>query len=144
VAQELIRGEVHDDNAYVLGGVAGHAGLFSTVDDLHSFASAFARGHREGHVVFSKDIVDEFVGAKTSVKLGWDTPSPEGSQAGRSFSKHAIGHLGYSGGSLWMDLEKDVHIVLLTNRVHPTSQNEAIKAFRPKIHDAIFEELIRV
>ncbi|HEX5037761.1 MAG TPA: serine hydrolase [bacterium] len=139
----LIRGEVHDDNAYTLGGVAGHAGLFSTVDDLHAFADAFARGHREGHALFSKDIVDEFVGAKTSAKLGWDTPSPEGSQAGRYFSRHAIGHLGYSGGSLWMDLEKDFHVVLLTNRVHPTSQNEAIKAFRPKIHDLIFEELIR-
>jgi CubicO group peptidase (beta-lactamase class C family) len=125
----LIRGEVHDDNAYALGGVAGHAGLFSNVDDLHRFLLAV----REG-----------WGGAKkTDAKLGWDVPEPKNSQAGKYFSKTSIGHLGFSGCSMWMDLDQDFHVILLTNRVHPSSQNEAIKEFRPKIHDLIFEEMIR-
>ena len=137
--KKIVRGEVHDDNAYVLGGVAGHAGIFSHVDDLHAFLKAFAQGYKNGHGLFSKDLVQEFVGPEVAIKLGWDTPSSESSQAGKYFSKHTIGHLGYSGCSMWMDLEKDFHVVLLTNRVHPTSKNEAIKEFRPKIHNAIYE-----
>jgi len=124
----LLRGEVHDDNCYALGGVAGHAGLFSQVDDLHRFL-LWIRGE------FRRD-------AKTDRTLGWDKPEIKNSQAGKHFSKHSIGHLGYSGCSMWMDLEKDFHVVLLTNRVHPSSKNDAIKQFRPKIHDSIFEELI--
>jgi CubicO group peptidase (beta-lactamase class C family) len=125
----VLRGEVHDDNAYTLGGVAGHAGLFSNVDDLHRFLLAV----REG-----------WGGAKkTDAKLGWDVPEPKNSQAGKYYSKNSIGHLGYSGCSMWMDLEQDFHVILLTNRVHPTSKNEAIKAFRPKIHDSIYEQLIQ-
>jgi CubicO group peptidase (beta-lactamase class C family) len=145
---KLIRGEVHDDNAYTLGGVAGHAGLFSHVDDLHRFLSAFQKN------------------AGKDAQLGWDAPEPQNSplpahasrdflahpppagtrarsQAGKYFSKNSIGHLGYSGCSMWMDLEQDFHVILLTNRVHPTSKNEAIKEFRPRIHDAVYEELIK-
>ena len=124
--KKIIRGEVHDDNAYTLGGVTGHAGLFSTVDDLHRFLITFKK---------EKEAV--------KLKLGWDTPSEGSSQAGRYFSKNSIGHLGYTGCSFWMDLEQDFHIILLTNRVHPSAQNEAIKKFRPRIHDLIYEELIK-
>lgn len=138
----LLRGEVHDDNAYVLGGVAGHAGLFSHVDDLHHFLLAFREGFQKGHALFPQELVQECVGPKVSIKMGWDTPSPENSQVGKNFSKNSIGHLGYSGCSMWMDLEKDFHVILLTNRVHPSSKNEAIKEFRPRIHDLIYEELI--
>ncbi len=140
--KKLIRGEVHDDNAYALGGVAGHAGLFSTVDDLHQFLTAIETAVREGHPLFPRELVEEFIGPKTRIKLGWDTPSEEGSQAGRYFSKNSIGHLGYSGCSFWADLDRGFHVILLTNRVHPTAANEKIKEFRPKIHDLI-EELMR-
>lgn len=141
--KKLIRGEVHDDNAYTLGGVAGHAGLFSTVDDLHRFLTAFEKGYRGQHPLLSQDLVQEFVGPKVKIKLGWDTPSQENSQAGKYFSKNSIGHLGYTGCSFWADLDQDFHVILLTNRVHPSSKNEAIKQFRPKIHDLIYEELIK-
>ena len=139
---KIICGEVHDDNAYTLGGVAGHAGLFSTVDDLHLFLTGIEKGIRGEHPHFSRDLFDEFLGPKVKTKLGWDTPSLENSHAGHYFSKNSIGHLGYSGCSFWTDLDQDFHIILLTNRVHPTSQNESIKQFRPKIHDLIFEELL--
>ncbi|HSA58457.1 MAG TPA: serine hydrolase domain-containing protein [bacterium] len=127
--KKIIRGEVHDDNAYTLGGVAGHAGLFSNVDDLHRFLLAIreARGGAK----------------KNDAKLGWDTPDAENSQAGKYFSKNSIGHLGYSGCSMWMDRDQDFHVILLTNRVHPSSKNEAIKQFRPRIHDFLYEQLIQ-
>lgn len=141
--KKLIVGEVHDDNAYMLGGVAGHAGLFSTVDDLHAFLSAFEVGYRMGHRLFSQDAVLKFVGAERNIKLGWDTPALENSQAGSYFSKNSIGHLGYTGCSMWADLEKDFHVILLTNRVHPSAQNDRIKEFRPKIHGLLNETLLR-
>jgi CubicO group peptidase (beta-lactamase class C family) len=73
--------------------------------------------------------------------MGWDTPSEEASSAGRYFSKESVGHLGFTGTSLWMDLEKDVIAVLLTNRIHPTRNNEQIRAFRPRIHDAVMRAI---
>jgi len=142
--KKLLRGEVHDDNAYALGGVAGHAGLFSHVDDLHAFLLAVRQSVQGGHDLFPQEEMLEFVGPKSKIKLCWDTPSPEDSQAGRHFSKNAIGHLGYTGCSFWIDFEKDFHVVLLTNRVHPSSKNESIKQFRPQIHDLIYENLINI
>ena len=71
--------------------------------------------------------------------LGWDTPTPETSSAGRHISARAVGHLGFTGTSLWIDLERDAHVILLTNRVHPRRDNEAIKALRPAVHDAVLE-----
>lgn len=139
---KLIRGEVHDDNAYVLGGVAGHAGLFSTADDLHRFLVTIEQALREGHPLLPQELATDFLGPKVKLKLGWDTPLLDGSQAGKYFSRNSIGHLGYTGCSFWADLEMDFHVILLTNRVHPSSQNEAIQSFRPKIHDVIYEELI--
>lgn len=141
--KKLIRGEVHDDNAYTLGGVAGHAGLFSNVDDLHTFLTTFEKGYRGRHPLFPHDGMQELVGPKVKARLGWDMPSLTGSQAGKYFSKNSIGHLGYSGCSFWADLEQDFHIILLTNRVHPTAENEKIKEFRPLIHDLIFDEMIQ-
>lgn len=140
---KTIRGEVHDDNAYALGGVAGHAGLFSTADDVHIFARAIETAARQDHPLFPQDLLMDFIGPKVKFKLGWDTPSSENSQAGRFFSKNSIGHLGYTGCSLWIDLDQEFHVILLTNRVHPSSQNEAIKAFRPQIHDILYEEFAR-
>ena len=141
--KRLIRGEVHDDNAYALGGIAGHAGLFSTIDDLHRFLSFLEKGLREQDPFLSMELLHEFIGPKMPIKLGWDTPSVSDSQAGGHFSKNSIGHLGYSGCSFWADLDKDFHVVLLTNRVHPSSDNETIKVFRPHLHNVIYEHFIQ-
>ncbi len=119
-----IAGEVNDDNAYALGGVAGHAGLFSTVDDLDVFLK---------HIRALK--------SKPEIALGWDTPTMP-SQSGQHFSQNSLGHLGYTGTSFWIDLERDFHVILLTNRTYPTPDNEKIKTFRPKLHDLIYKTLI--
>ena len=78
---------------------------------------------------------------RTTRALGFDTPAETGSSAGRYFSPKSVGHLGFTGTSFWLDLEKDLLVILLTNRVHPTRANEKIKSFRPLIHDLIFQEL---
>ncbi len=141
--KRLLRGEVDDDNAYALGGVAGHAGLFSNVDDLHRFLRHIEISHEHENSFFGREYLQEFIGPKVKVKLGWDTPDPANSQAGKYFSKNSIGHLGFTGCSFWADLDQGFHVILLTNRVHPTAGNDKIKEFRPKIHDTIYEELIR-
>ena len=138
----VIQGEVHDDNAYVMGGVAGHAGLFSNAKDVLKFAECMLRS---GEPLFKRETVELFARresqpAGTTRALGWDTPS-QPSQSGKYLSTRAYGHLGYTGTSLWIDLEKDLAVVLLTNRTWPDNKNEAIKKWRPIIHDAVAEEL---
>jgi CubicO group peptidase (beta-lactamase class C family) len=73
--------------------------------------------------------------------LGWDTPAPQGSSSGRYFSEKTVGHLGFTGTSMWMDLEQDVLVIFLTNRIHPTRKNEKIKAFRPVLHNLVMQEI---
>ena len=138
----LIQGEVQDENASVLGGVAGHAGLFSTAEDLARFAHAMLNG---GHPILRADTVELFTRREsapegTSRALGWDTPSPP-SQSGKYFSARSFGHLGYTGTSLWIDPERQLSITLLTNRTWPDCQNQAIKQVRPAFHDAVVEAL---
>lgn len=144
---KVLCGEVHDDNAFAMGGVAGHAGLFSSAPDVHRFLGFLGRCRRGAEPGFLPPaVVREFLEAdrrpagQTHV-LGWDTPSPAGSAAGRGFSSRTVGHLGFTGVSLWWDLERDVHVVFLTNRVHPSRDNEAIREFRPLAHDAVMEGL---
>jgi CubicO group peptidase (beta-lactamase class C family) len=145
----LIQGDVQDENASVLGGVAAHAGLFSNVADLLRFAgeivSAGARSSPNGAPnLFEAATVKQFTQrqgpAGSSRALGWDTPSAN-SSAGSHFSGHTIGHLGFSGCSLWIDLEAAVAIVLLTNRTWPDRKNQLIREVRPAFHDAIREAL---
>jgi serine-type D-Ala-D-Ala carboxypeptidase len=138
----IIQGEVHDENAWVMGGVAGHAGVFSTVADLLKFSALMLRG---GAPLFSRDTVALFTARLsrphgTSRALGWDTPSPP-SQSGKYFSPRSFGHLGYTGTSLWIDRDRDFAIALLTNRVWPDCKSEAIKNVRPAVHDGIIEAL---
>jgi serine-type D-Ala-D-Ala carboxypeptidase len=138
----IIRGEVQDENAFVLGGVAGHAGLFSTAEDLARFANAMLDGGRpilrpETVAFFTRR---ESAPAGTSCALGWDTPSAP-SQSGKYFSPSSFGHLGYTGTSLWIDSKRQLSITLLTNRTWPDSSNQAIKQVRPKFHDAVIEAL---
>lgn len=146
----VLQGAVHDQNAFAMGGVAGHAGLFSTAEDLHTFVYQMItcwRGHSEW---IRPEIVRDFLDfthlgllEDASHLCGWDTPRFTNSQAGHHFSAQSIGHLGYTGCSVWVDLQKQWWVVLLTNRVHPTPTNEKIRSFRPQLHDAIYECLFR-
>lgn len=140
-----IQGEVQDENAWVLDGVAGHAGVFSNVPDLLRFAEGVLHSYAGGSGIFKREPVELFSQRQapegSSQALGWDTPSAVGSSAGRYFSSKSIGHLGYSGCSLWIDLEAQVAAVLLTNRTWPDRKSQAIKQVRPAFHDAVRESL---
>jgi CubicO group peptidase (beta-lactamase class C family) len=140
----IIQGEVQDENASVLGGVAPQAGLFSTAEDLAKFAHSMLNGGRpilrpETVALFTRR---ESAPAGTTRALGWDTPS-SASQSGRYFSPQSFGHLGYTGTSLWIDPTRQLSITLLTNRTWPDCTNQAIKQVRPKFHDAVIEALDR-
>jgi CubicO group peptidase (beta-lactamase class C family) len=144
----LLTGEVHDENAGALGGVAAHAGLFGTAPAVGRFARAVLQAltRRDGGADAALPLARQFA-AKTGVPgssraLGWDTMLVT-SSCGTRLSPRAIGHTGFTGTSLWIDPEKDVYVVLLTNRVHPTRSNEAIRPIRPRVHDAVVEELDR-
>jgi CubicO group peptidase (beta-lactamase class C family) len=144
--KRLIRGEVHDENAWVMGGVAGHAGLFGTAGDLAAFSRMLLAGGRVNAMqILKRETIAEFTRAWPAAEgpargLGWDKPS-EPSSCGRHFSASSYGHLGFTGTSLWIDPEKDLFVILLTNRVHPTRTNEAIRQVRPAVHDAVAEAL---
>ena len=138
----IIQGEVYDENASVLGGVAAQAGVFAPAHDVAVFANAMLNGgqpilHPETLAVFTRR---EPSPAGTSRALGWDTPSSP-SQSGKYFSPHSFGHLGYTGTSLWIDAERQLSVTLLTNRTWPDASNKAIKEIRPKFHDAVVEAL---
>ena len=140
----VIQGEVHDENASVLGGVAPHAGLFASAEDLAVFAHALVAG---GRAILRPETVALFTARQssplnTSRALGWDTPSSP-SQAGKYFSPNSFGHLGYTGTSLWIDPERQLSVTLLTNRTWPDCSNQAIKQFRSKFHDAVVESVAR-
>ncbi|WP_319404850.1 serine hydrolase domain-containing protein [uncultured Desulfosarcina sp.] len=143
VRNRLLVGEVHDDNAWFAGGIDGHAGLFGTAEAVFQLLRLLVadwRG-RSSAPIFSEPILcDIFHGAgKNPLPLGFDRPSVENSSAGRYFSANTIGHLGFTGVSFWMDLDKEICIVLLTNRVHPFRWNTRLGQFRPHIHDRIME-----
>lgn len=143
----LVRGEVHDENAYALGGVAGHAGLFSTARDLAILLQTLLNGGAYGDTRIVKPAtVSLFVERANLVQgssraLGWDTPSPP-SSSGRFFSKESFGHTGFTGTSVWVDRKRRLFVVFLTNRVHPTRQNIKIREVRPKVHDAVMRALL--
>jgi CubicO group peptidase (beta-lactamase class C family) len=140
----VIQGEVQDENACLLGGAAGHAGLFSHVPDLLRFAREILLAHSGKGCLFNADTVERFARRQgplgSSRALGWDTPS-EPSSSGRYFSPASIGHLGFSGCSLWMDLEAGIAVALLTNRTWPDRANQLIRQVRPAFHDAIRQSL---
>lgn len=145
--KKVLQGEVHDDNAWALGGYSGHAGLFSDAEGVYAIASML-REHYLGmrRDFFRPETVREFFKRQDIVKasdwaLGWDTRALEGSSAGKYFSRSSVGHTGFTGTSMWMDLDKDVIAIFLSNRVHPKRDNDKMKRFRPMIHDAIMEEL---
>lgn len=142
---KVLQGQVHDDNAWAAGGIEGHTGVFAPAADL---------------LLFSKKILGTFFTPQTKAKmwqrvplssqsgevcertLGWDTPSLERSSVGKRMSRNSVGHWGFTGTSLWLDLDRNWAVVLLTNRVHPTRENHLIKDFRPRFHDALYEDLL--
>lgn len=143
----LLRGEVHDENAAAMGGVAGHAGLFGTADSVLAVSGAWLQSYHGRESILDGDLVRQFTTRQeyadpSSWALGWDTPSAP-SSSGSSFSARSFGHLGYTGTSLWIDPQRELEVVLLSNRVHPSRRNEKIKAFRPYIHDLVYREFVR-
>jgi CubicO group peptidase (beta-lactamase class C family) len=152
----IIKGTVHDENAWKLGGVSGHAGLFSTAGDLARFAQWLLERRRrtadDGVGAPSADlrrlspsVVREFTRRQglptgSSRALGWDTPS-ENSSAGTKLGAQAFGHTGFTGTSIWIDPEKDLFIILLTNRVNPTRENNRIGRVRPRVADLAVDAL---
>ena len=148
----IIRGTVHDENAWRLGGVSGHAGLFSTAGDLATFAqwlleAPLTPGRRPevSRPQLPSTLVQEWTKRQnlppgSSRALGWDTPS-ENSSAGTKLGPHAFGHTGFTGTSLWIDPEKDLFIILLTNRVNPTRENNRIGRVRPRVADLVVDAL---
>ena len=139
-------GEVDDENAFAMGGVAGHAGLFAPVREVDRIARELIACYAGRSDFVPRKIIREFWSRDTTVSgstwaLGWDTPSIEGSSAGHLLSRSAVGHLGFTGTSIWIEPESATAISMLTNRVHPRRDNQAIREFRPKIHDLIMEAI---
>src|SRR5579884_2319919 len=142
----VLRGEVHDENAYALGGVAGHAGLFGSVRAVSRLVHVWLAAWLGSEEFLAPVLVREFtarqnIAVGSSWALGWDTPSPP-STSGRNFAAASFGHLGFTGTSVWVDPVAQLEVVLLSNRVHPTRQNTKIQQFRPLIHDVIYETYV--
>jgi len=140
----LLAGEVDDDNAWALGGAAGHAGLFGDLPAVGAFARLVLVTWNQETALGRPETLRRFVTRSTvpgsSRALAWDTMLPT-SSCGTLLSRHAIGHAGFTGTSLWIDPALDLYVVLLTNRVHPTPQNEALPKLRPAVHDAVVKAL---
>ncbi|MHB8755590.1 MAG: serine hydrolase domain-containing protein, partial [Candidatus Acidiferrales bacterium] len=140
-----LHGEVDDANVFAMGGIAGHAGLFSTAQDISVFAQMMLNGGMYAQRrIFSRAIVEQFTArvpvGDSARTLGWDVPT-ENSSSGRYLSQRAYGHNGFTGTSIWVDPDKNLFIVLLTNRVYPSAANDKIRQVRPALHDAIVEAL---
>jgi CubicO group peptidase (beta-lactamase class C family) len=128
-----------------MGGVAGHAGLFAPVDDVMCFAQAFLDAWHDRTELLPPSLVRDFsqrqqLPGNSDWALGWDTPTEGQSSSGQYFSSRSVGHLGFTGTSLWIDLEREAIVVMLTNRVHLVAKRSQF-ALRPRIHDLIIEGL---
>ena len=147
---EVIQGHVHDENAYALGGYSGHAGLFGTAQDILILINELIKVYHGNRTeLLNAEIVRAFFTRQDIVSgstwaLGWDTPSTKDSSSGNYFSLNSIGHLGFTGTSVWIDLERHITVIFLTNRIHPKRTNEKIRDFRPKIHDLVMSEFAYV
>ncbi|MBF0232377.1 MAG: serine hydrolase [Desulfamplus sp.] len=145
--KKVLRGEVHDDNAWSVGGVDGHAGLFGTASGVYSLLKELINlVNGKKSLLFSSHVLKYFLKKKEGENMvgGFDTPSLHGSSAGKYFSSESFGHLGFTGTSFWVDPLKAIIVVLLSNRVHPSRNNQQIKGFRPEIHDLVFETLMEL
>lgn len=148
--KKTLRGEVHDDNTWALGGVSTHAGLFGDLASVTQFAKLLRDAYllKKGSPLAANSVAKRFLRRSVSKKdgdwaLGYMMPSKKGSSSGRYFSDISVGHTGFTGTSLWFDPQKDIAIVVLSNRVHPKRSNQRFRKLRPLIHDVIIEELLR-
>lgn len=143
--KKVLTGEVHDDNAFIVGGIAGQAGLFGTagaVGRLLMVLQQLFHGCRAGNILAVETVRRYLTDRQDGTRvLGFDTPDPVNASCGHYFSRQTVGHLGFTGTSFWMDLEKEVNIILLTNRVHPARKNVRIREFRPIIHDMVMKNI---
>jgi CubicO group peptidase (beta-lactamase class C family) len=135
-----IHGEVQDENAWAMGGVASHAGLFATARAVNRLVVEWVEAAAGRGLVLDRRLVAHAWSrtAQGTWALGWDTPSPGASSAGTRVGASAVGHLGYTGTSIWIDRTRGVHVVLLTNRIACGRNSDAIRALRPRLHDAVF------
>jgi CubicO group peptidase (beta-lactamase class C family) len=141
--ERILWGEVHDPNAWSMGGVAGHAGLFSSADDVMTFAQTIVDVWHGRSDALPRDLVRAFAQRQNIPKgsdwaLGWDTPTVGSSSSGQHFSRESIGHLGFTGTSLWIDLAREAIVVMLTNRVHQIAKRSRFE-LRPLVHDLILD-----
>jgi len=141
----VLRGEVHDENAYAMGGVAGHAGVFGDALGVRALVRAWRESVLGRSGLWPSDLITRFLTRQSDLgqgtwALGWTVPTPP-STSGRFFSQRAYGHLGFTGTSVWVDPERELTVILLTNRVHPNRDNRGISTFRPAIHDAVYSWL---
>ncbi|MCB0335041.1 MAG: serine hydrolase [Bdellovibrionales bacterium] len=150
--KRLLCGEVHDDNAWAMGGVAGHSGLFSSAEDLHTIARELLSVYYGQSDFISRSLlrlfwspVPELDGVSTSAqwRLGWDSPSKENGMLESGLSPKAIGANGFTGCSLWIEPEKGIDVVLMSNRVNPSRNNKKIQSFRPQLVKAIMNAVSR-
>jgi CubicO group peptidase (beta-lactamase class C family) len=143
--RKILVGQVHDENAFVVGGIDGHAGLFGTADDVNRLLIELLCTYhgQKTDATFNRDLLHQFFKRlpNTDKALGFDMPRLNNASCGRGFSANSVGHLGFTGTSFWMDLEKSIIVILLTNRVHPSRENERIKKFRPALHDTIINAM---
>lgn len=143
--RRLIRGEVHDETASLLNGIAGHAGLFSTANDLSKLVAMIMNKGIYNEKIFIKyETIKNFItkqSDKSTRALGWDTKSEKGSSAGDLFSINSFGHTGFTGTSIWADSERNLFVVFLTNRVYPSRENTKIISFRPELHNKIIKSI---
>ena len=142
---KTLQGEVHDETSAMLNGVAGHAGLFSTADDLAKLMSVLLNKGKINQKIFIQQSTIELftkrVSNESTRAIGWDTKSDSGSSAGKYFSKNSFGHTGYTGTSIWADPDRNLFVVFLTNRVYPTRENTKIQKVRPQLHNAVIKSI---
>jgi CubicO group peptidase (beta-lactamase class C family) len=140
-----IQGEVHDETASLLNGVAGHAGLFSSAEDIAKLLQMILnKGFYNGRQLIKSETIETFTkrySDESSRALGWDTKSKTGSSAGNYFDESSFGHLGFTGTSVWIDPKRNLFVVFLTNRVYPSRENKKIFSIRPKLHDAVIKAI---
>ncbi len=145
--KRVVRGEVHDENTYAMGGISAHAGLFSTAGDLAKFCQMMLNGGIYDHRrILRRATIEKFTRRQdwvpsSSRAMGWDTPTPGGA-GGSLLSASAYGHTGFTGTSIWIDPERELFVIFLTNRVHPTRENNKIREYRAMVHDAVVNALI--
>jgi CubicO group peptidase (beta-lactamase class C family) len=144
--EKVVWGEVHDGNCWAMGGVAGHAGLFATARDVMRFGEEMLAAERGESPIFAAELAREFfrrqeIAPKSDWALGWDTPTPGHSTSGQYFSTRSVGHTGFTGTSLWVDLERGAIFVVLTNRVHLVAKRSYF-ALRPEIHDLMYDAFL--